>query len=159
MISTDPPGGNGTIKRTGRFGYVCASVACEQSKVSAATTATANVRHKRRRSRLLLVWCLAMLGGIFSMSRLFARACAVALPDYLVRLYQNGFGDCEPQRTCGLEVDDQLELSRLFDGKVPGLSAPEDFVHIVRRATESDNRIDAIGHQSTKLRRLRVRVE
>ena len=68
-------------------------------------------------------------------SRLFA-LCVVALPDYLVRLYQNGLGDREPQRTRRPEVDYQLELSRLFFyGEVQGPGAPEDLVHIFCRVT------------------------
>src|SRR5438445_628246 len=36
----------------------------------------------------------------------------------------------QPERPRGLEVDDQLELRRLLDGKVSGLGAFQDLVHI-----------------------------
>jgi hypothetical protein len=46
-----------------------------------------------------------------------------ALPDHLVRLEEDGWGDRQAQRLGCLEVEDQLEFRGLLDGQVPGLGA------------------------------------
>src|SRR5262245_55729579 len=50
--------------------------------------------------------------------------------DHLIRPRQQRRWDGEAERLRGLEVDDKLELGRLLDGKIGGLSAVEDLVHI-----------------------------
>jgi hypothetical protein len=49
-----------------------------------------------------------------------------ALPDHLVRLEEDGWGDRQAQRLGCLEVEDQLEFRGLLDGQVPGLGALEE---------------------------------
>src|SRR5215831_10402837 len=51
-----------------------------------------------------------------------------ALFDDLIRPPQHRLRDRQAERLGGFEVDDQLELSRLLDGEVGGLSALEDLV-------------------------------
>jgi hypothetical protein len=62
--------------------------------------------------------------------------CMVASSEYLVGLDQNGFWNREPQLACGPEVDDQPELSWLFDWKISRLRAPQNLVHMLGRTTE-----------------------
>ena len=54
------------------------------------------------------------------------------LLDHLVRAQQQRLWDREPERLRGLQVDDQLEFGRPFDGKVGGPGAFENLVHEVR---------------------------
>ena len=53
-----------------------------------------------------------------------------ALLDDLVRLYQQRRRDRQAERLRSLEVDDQLELSRFFNGQVAGPSAFENLVYV-----------------------------
>src|ERR1700687_5904594 len=50
--------------------------------------------------------------------------------DHLVGDGQQCRGDCEAKRRRRLEVDDQLELGRLFDRQLAGIRALEDFVYV-----------------------------
>jgi len=50
--------------------------------------------------------------------------------DDLVRSHENRLRDREAERLGGLEVDDQLELSRLLDGEISRLGTLEDLVDV-----------------------------
>ena len=50
--------------------------------------------------------------------------------DHLVRAQQDRLRDRQTERFGGLQVDDQLELRRLFDRKIGGLGALEDLVRV-----------------------------
>src|SRR5262249_34814067 len=63
-------------------------------------------------------------------------ASVTASPDDLVGPQHDGLGDGQPERLRSLEVDDQLVLRRLLDGKVGGLHALEDLVRIYSEAPE-----------------------
>ncbi len=54
----------------------------------------------------------------------------LALLDDLICPQQQRWGDREPQRLGGFEVDHQLELARVLDREVGGLGALEDPVHL-----------------------------
>jgi hypothetical protein len=74
----------------------------------------------------------AMLTGYISPNQTFI-ACPnqdVALLDDLVRPQQQRLRNRDPERLGRLEVDDQLELRRLLDGKVGGFGALEDPIHV-----------------------------
>jgi hypothetical protein len=58
------------------------------------------------------------------------------LLDDLIGPQQECLRDREPQRLRGLQVDDQLELGRLLDGKVGRLGALEDSVNVVGPSPE-----------------------
>ena len=53
-----------------------------------------------------------------------------ALFDDLIRALQYGLRNRQPQRLRGLEVDHQVELGRLFHGKIGRLRAFQDLVHV-----------------------------
>jgi hypothetical protein len=55
----------------------------------------------------------------------------------------------------GLEVDHQLELRRVLDGQVNGLSLFQDLVHERRRAPLQIEKVCAIRDETTGLRVLR----
>src|SRR5438552_3273495 len=71
--------------------------------------------------------------------------------DHFVRPLQQGLGNRQPERLGRLEVDDQLELRRLFHGKVGGLGAFEDFVHVGSGAPELSDEIDSVRQQQSGL--------
>ena len=50
--------------------------------------------------------------------------------DDLVRSHENRLRDREAERLGDLEVDDQLELSRLLDGEISRLGTLEDLVDV-----------------------------
>src|SRR5260370_24153433 len=62
-----------------------------------------------------------------------------------------GLRDCQPERLGGLQVDHQLELRRLLDGKVGRLSAPEDSIDVTGRTPEPAKLIRRVGHEATSL--------
>src|SRR5437870_8424962 len=51
-------------------------------------------------------------------------------PDDLVSQQQHRFRDRQAERPRGLEIDDQLEALRLFDGKLRGLGPLKDLAHV-----------------------------
>jgi hypothetical protein len=55
---------------------------------------------------------------------------ATSLLNHLVSTQQQPLRDGDAERLRGLEVDDQLELGRLFNRQIAGLRAFEDLVHI-----------------------------
>src|SRR3984893_15942051 len=50
--------------------------------------------------------------------------------------------------SCRLEVDDQLERRGLLHGKISGLRAPQDLIHLRSSATHHLGKVRPIGHQS-----------
>src|SRR6266852_2669198 len=56
--------------------------------------------------------------------------------DDLVRPRQHRLRDCQAEGLGGLEIDGQLELRRLLDGKLCRLGTFEDLVDVSRRAPE-----------------------
>src|SRR5215470_10426837 len=53
-----------------------------------------------------------------------------------VGAYQDRLRNCHAQRSSGLHVDHQLEPGRLLDGKIGGLGAVQELVHVHRRMTK-----------------------
>ncbi len=60
--------------------------------------------------------------------------------DEFIHQNQQRLRDREPERFRGLHVDDQLELRRLFDGKVGGLRTLEDLVNVIGRLLSARTR-------------------
>src|SRR5437764_11539271 len=73
---------------------------------------------------------------------------ADALLDDLVGPLEQRLRDGEPERFGGLEVDDQLELGGLLDGKIAGLRALEDLIHVRGRPPEQIVKVWPIGHEA-----------
>src|SRR5713226_249385 len=74
--------------------------------------------------------------------------------DHLIRPLQERLGDRQAEGLGGLEVDDQLELGRLFDGKIAGLGSFEDLVHVGRGTPELVRNVRPIGNEARGLRKL-----
>src|SRR5262245_10677027 len=74
-----------------------------------------------------------------------------ALVDDLVGSDQNGLWDREPKSLGGFEIDHQLELRGLLDGKLAGLGALEDLVDEHGDALLGVPRVLLVGHQATLL--------
>src|SRR5262249_14648112 len=72
----------------------------------------------------------------------------------LVRPREHRWWDDETQSLRRLEVDDELELARLLDGKVGRLGALENPVHVGRGAPKHLRDVGAITEESTRVREL-----
>src|ERR1700675_2359422 len=72
----------------------------------------------------------------------------LVLFDHLIRALQERRGDREAERLGGLEIDDQLELLRLFDWKVGGLGALEDLVNVGGGAAEQLKQDDRVRYET-----------
>src|SRR6266581_4804367 len=60
-----------------------------------------------------------------------SQKCPAAIsPDDLIRPREQRLRDRQPERLCGLEVDDQLEFPGLLDGQVSGLGTLENLVDV-----------------------------
>src|SRR5207249_11977355 len=69
--------------------------------------------------------------GEFRQSR--ERAVTLRLLDHLVRAQQYVLRNGDPERPRGLQIDHQLVFGRLLDGKIGGLGALQNLVHVRRR--------------------------
>src|SRR5438034_5060359 len=79
--------------------------------------------------------------------------CPAAIsPDDLIRPREQRLRNRQPERLCGLEVDDQLELPRLLDGQVSGLGALENLVDVGDGVPEHVETVRPIGQKATHLR-------
>src|SRR5262245_36565036 len=78
------------------------------------------------------------------------------LRDHLVRPRQQRRRDGQSESLGGLQVDDQLELRRLLDGKLARLGALEDLVYVGSRTTEVVALVDPVGQQTSRFRVLRL---
>jgi len=50
--------------------------------------------------------------------------------NHLIRLEKDAWGNREPERFGGFEVNDQVELGGLLDGEVGGCSAFQELAHV-----------------------------
>src|SRR3989344_3901740 len=64
----------------------------------------------------------------------------------------------EAERSGGLEVDHELELGRLFHGKVAGFGALENLVNIDGGTAVHDRHVNPVGHEAAGLGELLVEV-
>src|SRR6266568_2082375 len=78
--------------------------------------------------------------------------------DHLVRAQQQRLRDREPKRLGGLEVDHELELGRLFHGKLAGLRAFEDLVDEACEPEIKVGIVHRVTYQSTRLDELAGRI-
>src|SRR5690242_14623127 len=71
--------------------------------------------------------------------------------DHPIRPRQHIGWNYEADLLGGFEIDYQLELSRLLDGKISGLGAFDNFVYINRRAAKNVIFIGRIGNETASL--------
>src|SRR5687767_3921633 len=74
--------------------------------------------------------------------------------DDVIRPLQQRGRDRQPERRGCLEVDDELELGRLLDGKISGLRALEQPVYEARGLPVEVEIVDPVGHDAADLRAL-----
>src|SRR6266480_3325036 len=86
--------------------------------------------------------------GEFRQSR--ERAVTLRLLDYLVRAEQYVLRNVDSERLRGLEVDHQLELGRLLDGKIRGPGALQNLVDVLRRVVEGRGEVISIAEQPAR---------
>src|SRR6202521_1033026 len=94
---------------------------------------------------------LSMNPGIDAMGhvRTHASQQRVASFDHFVGADKNGRRYCEAKGLGGLEIDDELELCRLFNRQISWLRSPCDAVYIVSRESVHSSDIWAVGQQAT----------
>src|SRR5918995_2589266 len=85
-------------------------------------------------------------------------AAAPSLFNDLVRLQDQGLGDRHSERFRHPEVDDELELGRLLDGKVSWFRALEDLVDVGGRAPIVVGEAGPVCQEAARLRELAPRV-
>src|SRR6266542_778402 len=68
--------------------------------------------------------------------------------NHLVRSQQQRWRDRQAEGLGSLEVDHQLELRRLLNGEVGGLSTFEDLVHVACGTAEIVGEFRAVAHQA-----------
>src|SRR5712692_6107234 len=72
--------------------------------------------------------------------------------DHLVRAREERRRNRQPQRLCGPEIDDQLELRRALYGQVARLGTAQDLVDVGGGAPELVRQARTIGHEEAGLR-------
>src|SRR5215831_2223945 len=77
----------------------------------------------------------------------------------LIRHQQQLRRDGEAECPCDLRVDRELELRWLFNGKIGGLRALEDLVHVGRGAVAEGRQAGPIGHEPASLGEEPARVD
>src|SRR5262249_29874357 len=78
----------------------------------------------------------------------------VALLDYLVCSQQQQRRNRQAEGLRGLEIDDQFDFRRLFDGQIGWLRALEDLVHVGGGESETVTKTWTVRHKPTGLRPL-----
>jgi len=78
-----------------------------------------------------------------------------ALFDHLICPEKEWLRDGQPERPRGLEVDDQLESSRLLDGQICGLRAFENLVDESHRLAPGVRKVNTVANQATGFGELR----
>src|SRR5262249_32187625 len=73
------------------------------------------------------------------------------LLDHFVGAREKRWRDCEPERLGDLEVYDQLELCRLFDGKIGRLCPLQDPIHVGGGTPLDIKTCYAVRHQAAAI--------
>src|SRR5262249_11996494 len=68
--------------------------------------------------------------------------------DDLVGTQQERFGNFQSKRLGSCQIDDEIELRRLLDGKIGGLRPAQNFVDILGGSPEQVCVVWSIGHQT-----------
>src|SRR4029453_7032873 len=76
--------------------------------------------------------------------------------DHFIRPEQHRLWNCYTNLFCGLEIDDQLELTRSFDRQVGGLSAFEDSVDVVCDASVTGREVRPVVDEPASIYKLSV---
>jgi len=71
--------------------------------------------------------------------------------DHPVGAEQEGLGDGQPERLRGSKVDDEIELTGLFDRKIRRLRAAQNPINITGSAPEQVGEVCSKGHQASRL--------
>src|SRR5215470_12935426 len=79
------------------------------------------------------------------------RVQRLGLLDQLVGAREQRRRDRQPERLGDLDVNDQLELSRLLDGEVGGLGTLEDLVHDGGSPPEEEGGVRPVRHQAPRI--------
>src|SRR5262245_47006650 len=84
------------------------------------------------------------------------RPRARSLLDDVIGAGKEGRRHSEAQCLCGLQVDDELEFSRLLEGKIGRIGTLEDSVHVTCRFAEIVSKVHTVGHEGSEFSHLSV---
>jgi hypothetical protein len=59
--------------------------------------------------------------------------------------------ECQPDRFCGLEIDDELKLGWLIERDIAVVCAVENLANVTRSLAKNFHKINSIGHKPTRL--------
>src|SRR6476659_4405706 len=68
----------------------------------------------------------------------------------LIGTQQERFRNCKPERLRRLQIDHQLKFDRLLDGKVCGLGALQDSVHVCGTTPEQIGQACAVRYKAAR---------
>jgi hypothetical protein len=80
----------------------------------------------------------------------FNPGVAARLFDHLIRPYQYVRRNCQADLLRGFQVDDEFKLYRLLHGKVGGLSALENLVHVSGSPAVEVGQVHTVGHKPAR---------
>src|SRR5215510_9961309 len=82
---------------------------------------------------------------------MFSSCMLAGSPDHLIGLEAEEWGNGDPERLCGLKVDDELVLHRLLHRKISRWVAFQDLIHQGGNASPEVRHLRPIAHQSPHL--------
>jgi hypothetical protein len=71
--------------------------------------------------------------------------------DHLVGEREPPVRNLEAERLCGRQIDDEIELSRLFNWQVRGFDTAQNFVDEFGSSAEKVGKVRSIGRQTARL--------
>jgi len=89
--------------------------------------------------------------SVLCQKQTFCAAAKSLLFDHLVSLSVQRGRYGEPERLCGLEIDDQFELGRLLDRKIGRLGTFQDAIDIRCGSSEEIERVNAVRHEQAAI--------
>jgi hypothetical protein len=73
--------------------------------------------------------------------------------DHLVGEQQHRLGNAQAERLRGLDVDRELELGRLLNRQIAGISTLEDAIDVPCRLAELFRQVSSVSYEAARLRR------
>ena len=82
----------------------------------------------------------------------------LALFNHLIRPLKNAARNCQTNLFCRLKIDDEFELRCLLHRQIGRFGAFQNLIHVNSRAPKEVNVVRSIGHETTLIDKLLMRV-